>query len=509
MDVRLHGCSDTATTTLFVASQFVVVITQPQIADPEVPSPPPWRWYGVAASFILLAGVYVAFVLHYSINQLSTDDWTVVPLVQAGLHGHLPWGALWAQHNENRMLVPNLVFVAVGVATHENAQAVMLLSAVTFCGTFALFLVLLRAYLVRPLSALTVLPAGLIWFSLVDWQNALWAFQLAWYLILAFFMGMLYLLLIAPPRPVFVILGGVLAVAASYSSFQGLLLWPIGLLCLLWVRNDARVIWLWFLGAVVTTAIYFVGYLSAPPSPDGMFPKTLFGLNVASVSPGYALNHPILTVQVILATVGNAIPINTDPKTPWGSEVIGALVLLAAAYVVARCVRLRGERITVLPLALMGFGLLFDAGAAIGRVKLGVSEAAFVSRYSMGGLLLLLAVLIYGLRSVSGRRAVQIGVVTLLAFVAVQVVSSARYGISQSVANKQALETGARLVVNGDRVQPAQRECYAFTGLISYHLPLFSPGLVQSIHADRLSVFAAGPYRVYRSEGLPVIRQCR
>jgi hypothetical protein len=485
------------------------VSTQPQVADPEITSPPPWRWYGVVASFILLAGLYVAFVLHYSINQLSTDDWTVVPLVQSALHSHLSWSALWAQHNENRMLVPNLVFVAVGVTTHENAQAVMVLSAAIFIGTFVVFMVLLRSYLGRPLTALTVLPAGLIWFSLVDWQNALWAFQLAWYLILAFFVGMLYLLLIAPPRPVFVVLGGVLAVAASYSSFQGLLLWPIGLVCLLWVRNDARVIWLWLSGAVVTTAIYFVGYLAAPPSPDGMFPKTLFGLNVASVSPGYALDHPILTVQVILATVGNAIPINSDPKTPWGSEVIGVLVVVAAAYVVVRCVRQRGERTTVLPLALIGFGLLFDIGAEIGRVKLGVSEAAFVSRYSMGGLLLLLAVLTYGLRSVSGRRAVQIGVVTLLAIVAVQVVSSARYGVSQSVANKQTLETGARLVVNNDRVPPKQRECYDFSGLISYHLPLLSANFVRSVHADHLSVFAYRPYRVYRSEGLPIIRECQ
>jgi len=36
---------------------------------------------------------------------------------------------------------------------------------------------------------------GLIWFSLADYFNALWAFQFAWYLILFFFVLMLYLLL--------------------------------------------------------------------------------------------------------------------------------------------------------------------------------------------------------------------------------------------------------------------------------------------------------------------------
>lgn len=111
------------------------------------------RAAGALAAFVVLSALFLAFVAHYSINVLSTDDWVTVPLVHAALHGQLTWSAMWAQHYENRMLVPNAVFVALGVLTRENVQVVMIVNAAIFIATFALFLLILRAYLSRPLSA--------------------------------------------------------------------------------------------------------------------------------------------------------------------------------------------------------------------------------------------------------------------------------------------------------------------------------------------------------------------
>src|ERR1700683_2389464 len=186
------------------------------------------RMIGVVATAVAISVLYLLFVIHYSMNVLYADDWNVVPLIHAAQHGHLTLSALWAQHNENRMLVPNLVFVGLGVFTHDNIGVVITLSAVVFIATYAILLASFRSYLDRSLTALPVLIVGVVWFSLVDWQNALWAFQFAWYLILFFLVAMIYSL----QRQWFVV-AVVFAVLASFSSFQGLALWPVGALWLL------------------------------------------------------------------------------------------------------------------------------------------------------------------------------------------------------------------------------------------------------------------------------------
>ena len=79
-------------------------------------------------------------------NVLYADDWSVVPLINGALHGHLTLAMLWAQHNDNRMLVPNLVFLGLGVATRDDTTVLVWLSAAVFIAAFALFLILFRSY---------------------------------------------------------------------------------------------------------------------------------------------------------------------------------------------------------------------------------------------------------------------------------------------------------------------------------------------------------------------------
>lgn len=152
------------------------------------------RLAGTVVAAVAVSGLYLLFVVHYSTNVLYQDDWSVVPLVHASLHGSLTLGALWALHNQNRMFVPNLTYVGLGVLTHDNTSVVTVLSAIMFALTFAICLASLRFYLGRALSPLTVLVLGVVWFSIIDWQNALWAFQFAWYLILFLLIAMIYCL---------------------------------------------------------------------------------------------------------------------------------------------------------------------------------------------------------------------------------------------------------------------------------------------------------------------------
>lgn len=212
-----------------------------------------------------LAALYLLFVLHYSVNFIYSDEWTLVPIIHAALHSHLTLGALWAQHNENRMLVPNLVIVGSALIHNYDSKSIILLGACFFIVSYGLLLVTFRTYLGRPLTPLHALSLGIVWFSWEDTENALWGFQLAWYMIVFFLMALVFLLL--PDwrdRNVVLTLAIVGAVAASFSSLQGLMLWPVGLICLVWDRPRGRrrnvECGIWLVVCALTTASYFRGY---------------------------------------------------------------------------------------------------------------------------------------------------------------------------------------------------------------------------------------------------------
>ena len=166
-----------------------------------------------------------------------------------------------------------------------------------FIVSFFLLLDLYRSYRARTLGPLSVLALGLVWLSLADFGNALWAYQLAWYLVLFFLISMMWSLLVLRRTSITFALACLAAVAGWYSSLQGLLLWPIGLLCLWWTLRERRHDWrdrasveiiVWLLLGAVTTGIYFLGYVS-------------------SRTPGYptaALSRPLELGKFILVTGG-------------------------------------------------------------------------------------------------------------------------------------------------------------------------------------------------------------
>ena len=191
---------------------------------------------GAVAAICGLAAAYLIFVVHYSVNGLLLDDWGFVHLVHAAEHGRLTLGELWAQHNENRMFVPNVMMVGLALVTHDDTRTAIVVSALVFDGSYVA--VPPRAPdLPRPAAhgragvgngCRLVQPCRL--------AKCFVGLPFAWYLILFLLMAILCLLSAVPleRRGPVVFAGAVaIAVAASYSSAQGVFLWAVGLLCLL------------------------------------------------------------------------------------------------------------------------------------------------------------------------------------------------------------------------------------------------------------------------------------
>jgi hypothetical protein len=477
-----------------------------------------------------LAALYLLYVVHFSVNAPLADEWSTVPLVHNALHGHLSLSALWTQHVESRILFPNLIFVAAGFVNHYDVRTIMLLGAAILIASYFLVLVLVRTYLQRRLTVLPTVVLGVVWLSVADVENALWGFQVAWYLVVFLCVAMLYLLLASSlRRPVAFGLAAVAVVIASFSGAQGLLLWPIGLLVVLWTKPRSRGTYveslIWLVVAAITTGIYLWSF-NVHTLGSGCISST------GRCSPFFSLRHLWPLTRFMLALVGNAVPTvrSSTLAAPYPTagallahELLGGVLCVVAGFVVVQSFRERRTNTRMpLPLALIAFGVLFDVLIADGRLTYGLSDA-LADSYTMPQLVLLAGVVIYAFGHVPspqvsrvvgwrGRVGV-IGYVALLIFVAVQVVVATPYGIYDGrVAQEHAVREG-RLLANLSQIPRPERACYegivVADGEVSggVEAALLAPAL-RDAQEDHVGVFSAGPFRRYRAMGPPVVKRC-
>jgi hypothetical protein len=312
------------------------------------------RWATVVAFVVMALSVLATFVFihRYAVDMLYSDQLMDGLLVDHALHGTLTFGQLWAQHNENRILVPNLVVVLLGYATHLDSVVEDFLSGIALCGATVL-LVLAHRRRTPGAPWLLYCPAVLVLLSYVVVADALFGFNLSWFLVLAAFAGTLHLA--DRPKLSWLVLAGAVAVGVlgSLSSLQGLFIWP-AILVLLWLRRrQARLLVAWVAAAIVTTVVYFVG-----------FDFSQAGVTV-QLGPGARLSF-------LVAEVGNVFG---SRSTVGDDHVIGLTVLvLATVALVVGCRRRRQDGAAV-GVAMIVFGLAFTASAALGRAQLGLNDA--------------------------------------------------------------------------------------------------------------------------------------
>lgn len=483
----------------------------------------------VAVAALVTPVAYLLFVAHFSTDSFFGDDWSVVLFVHPALHGHLSISQLWSQYNESRLLVGNAVDVAFGSLDHLDLRSVIVFSACLFVASYALLLAMARRYLGR-LTPLPVLTVGLVWFSLADVQNALWAFQLSWYLTVFFLMATLACLTLPMGRrPLWLALALAASVGSSLSTVQGFVIWPLGLVCILWgserarsatstgtdrhrLRREAVV---WGVAAVATVLVYLPGY---DVSNNGCVPSS-------SCSATIALHHPVTAVRFLLALIGSVVPggivfagVIDQVKDSARFELVGGVLLGAALFVLVQSWRHRSttERFP-LPLFLIGFSVLFDLTITAGRSGAGPAGAADSNRYVMANLILLSGIVLYGWAHIPPRRAVGgpssrrtvwtwAALAALFLLVIAQVVVATGFGLTYARDVQNGMVQYARYSVNLDRYPPSERGCELGQVLFlqAGALPSY-PAKLHGAVVDRLGEFQSGPDRDYRRLGPPPV----
>ena len=447
---------------------------------------------------VLVASLYVVYVAHYAVNVPYADDWNTVPLIINALHGHLAMHDLWAQYGDTRLLIADPWFILIGRADRYNLATVLVSGALFFVAAFMLLLVALRSYVGKRLHWLTVIVVGLAWFSLADVQNALWAFQLAWYVATFFFVVTVVCLLAERHRPVMLGLAAIAALAGSYTIVQGFVCWPVGLICLLriqpWTRRTAVEVSAWVGTATIAAAIYLHGYQP-------------------SASTGRAFTHPNLVGRYVLLLLGNVIPTSLYRAHPNLAvhELLGVIVVSAAGYVAVRTYRERDR--PPLPLLLIAYGVCFDVMIAVGRFNGGPAGALNNNRYTMPNLVLITGIVIYVCShtpELAPKRPWQsVGVSMLVAVFAIDCGATTIFGVTNARRTRSVHVTDARIVVNFDLIPTvAAQGCAAAYAVYPPHSPAQGRNIVASVGRDlmaydRLSVFEPHDYAHYRAQGLP------
>ena len=475
---------------------------------------------------------YVGFVMHFAVDIPQGDEWgSVLPLVHSALHHELSVGQLWTQYfNESHLLIPNAIFVAVGLWGHFDTRTLIGLSALLQCASFLVLLGLFRVYLGRVVTAVPVLLLGLTWLGLSGIDNALWGFQIQIYLT-EFFLLLSLLCLhfsFTGPRRLPLLAGALFfGLASSCSTIQGLLVWPIGLLVILWVApKSPRRLALWCGTAVVMAGLYLIGYNSAE-ARAGCIAATTQACSVT-----YGVHHLGPALDYFLALLGNIVPATDKVLTTegnvhvFGHQLLGAVFLLAAIGVFVQSYHQRRSRSAMwVPPSLIIFALLWDVVIALGRVGEGPASAVS-SHLSTPQTFLLSGILMSGVLTLRQLRdhdqpagtwriiAAWSALAGLGILMAVVVVTSTIVGNANAVNSRRTNEFAARVVVNLDVLPSSVRPCYLDASIDGSLVPesqvlkVLGPAL-DVLRADHLTVFGSlSEYQYYRKLGPPLFSFC-
>src|SRR5215210_7663466 len=373
---------------------------------------------GVSWFLVLIpAALPYLYVRAFGVNVVFADAWDMALVFRKFSSGRLTFADFYAQHNEHRMFFPNVAEMYVVVSC--------------FLVTAAVLLVAFRREIGLPL--IFFVPVALLIFSFRQYENMLFGFQISFAFTQTFGVLALYLLY-SSSRHNFRVHAFVAALGsatiASFSTAQGLLVWPAGLLGLLLgsVATSGKKVFvgIWGIVGVAEWVAYFVDY----KTPRGHLPLL------------HALSHIGTATEYFLTLLGSAQFWQPDHAFS-GGLVIGCLALAMFLATYGRGM-LREHSFWV---SLFFYSLLILATITLGRAGMfGVWQAA-ISRYTTFSILAVASVYAMLAKMVFARRSSVLRTVLLITLFGTVLLST---GISY----RNGIEVG--------RVQEVSRERAAY-----------------------------------------------
>lgn len=346
-----------------------------------------FKWLLILLPFIFI----VTLISLYGVNTLFIDDFKpLFDFLRIKESGIITWADLVKPVNEHRIVFPKLLIFIIAAFTHYNTKAMMFFSAfLIFCS----YLIFARFVVGKKISDFTMSDSfytfifGMCLTSAVQYENILWGFQLAWFLIeFCVVLGLVFLgLYIQTSQKKYIFSALLIAFISSFSSLHGLAVWPCYVLtviiCQLSERKFNKTIWFYILfGALITFALYFYNFNL---SSQKLMPM--------AVSFKYAAIFVINTVGSVLMFRPIVMCLHCEATTNMHYIPYGILIIILACFLILHLIITKKVKNNILPIGCIIFGIGFSIMVGIGRsVQIGWGTP---SRYTTYPLLTLIGVL--------------------------------------------------------------------------------------------------------------------
>ncbi|OKH40426.1 hypothetical protein NIES2119_02040 [[Phormidium ambiguum] IAM M-71] len=258
------------------------------------------------------------FVYSFSVNVPFLDHWGLVNLFERIASGNATFRDFFVQHFEHRMLFPRIIFALLAFSSNWNVVLEQWVSII---------LAIVAFYALYKISAkhqngdrfvfhLVNIASCILFFSIMQFTNWLWGFQLAWYLINTCVILGIYFLTVADnlASKYRIALAVLCCFVASFSSAHGLPSWLALIPSVAFVASDVkqrrRNLLLWLTLFLLCGIIYAIGYQSSVGYSDKLFflknplVAGAFLLMIVGSSLGQVINPAITGLLIIINFLG-------------------------------------------------------------------------------------------------------------------------------------------------------------------------------------------------------------
>ncbi|MCL5951094.1 MAG: hypothetical protein M1132_05105 [Chloroflexi bacterium] len=244
----------------------------------------------------------------YRVDVPFMDQWNFVSILGKFYQGTLSIRDLWLQHNEHRLVFPQIVMLLLAEVSRWNISYELAFSLFLAVGILSILVWQIRNTETRLQVRLRwLLPiVSVMVFSLAQGENWLWGFELQVFMnVLAVVAG---LVLLGQPAHCWAFFGAILlGIITTYSFANGVLYWFLGLFTLLLLAIDDRRLRtsrlvLWAATAILTIGSYMYDYHT-----PGQHPSLLV-----------ALQQPLLYLQYLLVYLGIPVTVGSSQCVAYG-----------------------------------------------------------------------------------------------------------------------------------------------------------------------------------------------
>jgi len=371
---------------------------------------------------LLPAALGVLYVRAFGVSVVYFDAWSMVRLFDKWSSGTLGLVDLLDQHNEHRMFfAKGFELLLAGITRYDNVIEMYVIQA-CFLATLVILLLAFRDS-VRAWLFVFV-PVAFLVFSFRQYENMLFGFQINFAFTQTFgVLALLLLYVLGRRRFKKLAFAGALgsATIASFSTAQGLFVWPAGLLQLFFgpleKRTKGILIAVWGL----VGSAEWIGYFFDYSSPGGDRPSLL-----------YALYHPLVGAEYFLNLLGSSLFWREN------SAFVGGLLLICLALVSLFLIyRNRGLGEYSFWISVLLYSFLILASITLGRSGVFGALQAMAPRYTTFSILAVASIYVMLAKTALEQRS-RTAIVLLSALAGIVLLSAAvSYSEGVEAGNKE------------------------------------------------------------------------